>query len=265
MPYVKIRPVKLKQPQRVERVIVEPCFVRELILAQPRHQPPVGIQPFFHKAFKLFRLGKISFVSEYPCRARERHQHKTVPRRQHLVVHGQLHSPLAEDAELLAKLVVALRQKAPAVVQQEVRDVVAVEVALGRNVIALAEVLSLRADDFFHLVLGEEIVRALAPAGVGVLRRGKAAALKLQLAQAVVERRLRHIPPEREMPVLPRLSIAQRKHCVIVQRLFKMRRKPLPVGRVPAEAAADMVVDPAAVHLLQGVFNHCAKALIPGG
>ena len=61
------------------------------------------------------------------------------------------------------------------------------------------------------------------------------------------------------MSLLPGLGIAQGQQGVVVERLFKMRREPFPVGAVAAEAAAEMVKNAAAVHLLQREFRHCAQ------
>ena len=128
------------------------------------------------------------------------------------------------------------------------------EVALGRDVIAFAEVLSvLRAEHRADLLRREEVVSALLAAAVGVLPGGKAAVLLPQLAQAVVQRALRDCAPEGVAPLLPGLGEAQGQQGVVVERLFKMRREPFPVGAVAAEAAAEMVKNAAAVSFICGM------------
>ena len=131
------------------------------------------------------------------------------------------------------------------------------EIALGRDIVAFAEVAPVVLSQYaLDLVRSKQIVRALTAAAVSVLPAVITALRRFQLAQAVIERALGGFTPERHMPVLPGLGVAKSQQGVVVQRLFKMRREPLAVGRIAGKAAADMVVYTAPVHLTQGVFDH---------
>ena len=83
------------------------------------------------------------------------------------------------------------------------------EIALIGDVVALAEVPPVvLAEQLFDLGWGEEIVRALLAAAVRVLPAVESAAVRAQLAQAVIQRRLRDLTVQCHAAVLPRLGIA---------------------------------------------------------
>ena len=121
---------------------------------------------------------------------------------------------------------------------------------------------ALVAEDALHLIGREEIVRTLVPAAVGILPAEEAAVRSLELAQAVVKRVLGHGAPERHVSILPRLGICECQQGVVIERLFKMRRKPLAVSGVAGKAAADMVIDAALVHLPQRVLDHLPRLFL---
>ena len=66
------------------------------------------------------------------------------------------------------------------------------------------------------------------------------------------------------MPILPGLGVHQGQQGVVVKRFFKVRGQPLPVGRIAGEAAAEMVIDAAPVHLPQAVVRHLAVFFVLG-
>ena len=84
--------------------------------------------------------------------------------------------------------------------------------------------------------------------GVGVLRRGEAAARQAQLAHHVVERLLRHVAVPLLAGEQPRVEVRRDEERVVVEHLLEVRHEPLRVDRVAVEAAADEVVHPAGRH-----------------
>ena len=60
------------------------------------------------------------------------------------------------------------------------------------------------------------------------------------------------------------LRIRQREQGIVVEHLFEMRHQPLLIGGVPAEAAADVIEDPAPKHMLQRTLRHGSRCAIAG-
>ena len=193
----------------------------------------------------------------------KRHEYEAVPCGEYLRVRPQLAARGAVEAQLLAEIVIALGEEIPAGVYQKIRNAAAVEIALGRDVVALAEVPpGVIAEDLFHLVRGKEIICALNAAAVRILTAVIPALRGQQLAHAVVECALGHIAVERHAAALPRLNIGVCKQRVVVQRLFKVRREPFAVGGVARKTAAEMVEYAALIHRLERILDHCAGLFI---
>ena len=63
---------------------------------------------------------------------------------------------------------------------------------------------------------------------------------------------------------LERFAIRQRHDRLIVEHLLEMGQQPLPVGGIAVETVTDMIVDPSAAHLPQGMLHHLQHVMIPG-
>ena len=77
-----------------------------------------------------------------------------------------------------------------------------------------------------------------------------------QIALHIVKNPPRHPREHLAAGRLFRLEIIQGDLGLIVEHFLEMRHEPLLVDRVPVEAAAQMVVQPALGHFLQGVPRH---------
>ena len=104
----------------------------------------------------------------------------------------------------------------------------------------------------------------LNPLTVRVLGAVEAAFGRGQLAQHVVQRLLNNLPQLRLAGDLPGVEIGARQLRVVVEHLLEVRHEPVGVGAVAVEAAAELVVDPAAGHLGQGVGDGLPLLLIAG-
>ena len=91
----------------------------------------------------------------------------------------------------------------------------------------------------------------LDPVRVGVLAGGERPVVGGQLADHVVER------PDRDRAIAlvagerPGVQVDARELRVVVQHLLEMRHEPAGVGRVPVEAAAELVAQPAVGHRVE--------------
>ena len=263
---VEVQTVELQQAERGENAVVKLGGERRraALVADGgealRRRRPCGME---QEVCELPRGRGVTRIVENPRRPRQRREHQPVPRGETLGVRQQRAALAAVEPQALGKVVVAFADEIPALVDEQVGDAFPVVVALGGDVIALAEMLSvLRAEHRADLLRRKEIILTLLAAAVRVLPAGKAAVLLPQLTQAVVERALGDRAPEGVAPLLPGLGAAERQQRVIVERLFKVRREPLPVGAVAAEAAAQVVVNAAAEHLLQRELRHCAESFV---
>ena len=63
---------------------------------------------------------------------------------------------------------------------------------------------------------------------------------------------------------LPCMEVERDELCVVVEHLLEVRDEPERVDRVTSEAAADLVIDAAAGHLLQGCGDHVQRILVAG-
>ena len=114
------------------------------------------------------------------------------------------------------------------------------------------------------LLRGEQIIGPFHAAAVRILTTEETALLSLQFPQTVVQGALRHAAVQGDVPILPGLGVHQGQQGVVVKRLFKMGSQPLPVCGVAGKAPAEMVIDPAPVHLPQAVVRHLAELFVLG-
>ena len=118
--------------------------------------------------------------------------------------------------------------------------------------------------DGFDLLRGEQVIGPFHAAAVRVLTAVEAALLSLQLPQTVVQGALRHAAVQGNVPILPGLGVHQGQQGIVIEGLFKVGGQPLPVGGIAGEAAAEMVIDTAPVHLPQAVIRHLAELFVLG-
>jgi len=105
---------------------------------------------------------------------------------------------------------------------------------------------------------------ALDPAAVGVLRGGEAAAGQPHLAQRVVEHVGGGPPPALLAAELPGVQVHGSQLGVVVEHLLEVGHGPLSVDGVAVEAAADLVVDAAARHPVEGDLGGVPEGRVPG-
>ena len=86
---------------------------------------------------------------------------------------------------------------------------------------------------------------------VGVLAGRERAVGRRELADQVVEHALGDLAEARVTGLRPRVQVDPRELRVVVEHLLEVRDEPDRVGRVPVEAAAQLVVDAAVGHLLE--------------
>ena len=264
---VIVRPIELQKAQRRKHIVAQ--LGREegrsfLIYDGPQalRLGGPGLRP--QEGGQILRVAPVAPIVKDPGRLGQGHQHQAVPAGEQLGIRAQGAALRPIEAQPLPELLIALGQQVPALVEQQVGDARAVEVALGGDVVALAKVPPVvLAQDGLHLLRCEEIVLSLHALAVRVLAAVKATVRRAQLPQAVVQRGLGHLPVEGQTPLLPGLGIAEGQQGVVVQGLFKMRGQPLPVRGVAGKAAAQVVVDAAAVHLPQRVFHELPGFFVP--
>ena len=197
----------------------------------------------------------------------ERGDHQAVPVGQHLVV------PARPDALVAHRLQPGAQARQPlllGVAQQRRRavamqDGVMLPVALRRDVVDLLEEGRIGAQHRIDLGLVPDIELALDAFAVGVVGRGKAAALGHHLAQHPVAGLGDARGVERASGLLPDQGQQIDELGIVVEHLLEMRDQPLVVGGVAREAAAQMIVDAALAHAVErdgdGVEQPCVGAL----
>ena len=97
---------------------------------------------------------------------------------------------------------------------------------------------------------------------VGVLAGRERTVRQGQLARHVVQRVLHDRPVARLAGELPRVEVGAGELGVVVEHLLEVGHQPLPVGRVAREAAAQLVVDAAVGHGVQGAAHHRQRRLV---
>ena len=107
--------------------------------------------------------------------------------------------------------------------------------------------------------------QALDAVGVGVLRRGEAAALERELAQHVLDRLLDDLAVALLAEHEPAVQVGDGELRVVVEHLLEVRHEPALVDRVAVEAAADEVVHPAGRHPVERPLGHLALASARAG
>ena len=185
----------------------------------------------------------------------QRGDHQRVPRGQALVVQAGADPVRAGLEQPAANLVERLRGwLGPSPLQDQ-----------GVLERSRAEVLErgggqVRAEGIAQLGLAPHVELALDALGVGVERRAEAALGTAHLAQRPVER-LAANPPEALPPRdLPAVEVGAGEQRVVVEHLLEVGHGPGGVDRVAGEAAADLVVDPAAGHRLERAERHLVLA-----
>src|SRR5207249_4179858 len=197
--------------------------------------------------------------------------HQAVPAREDLLIAQGLDPALAHFQQLAARLGdesfplplmthCSLRSNGcpggmgggeydPAVGVDQVGNVLALEVAVVRDVIDAAEDLAqIGPQDSLDLRLIPDKILALVPFAVGVLRRIEPAVRMDHLAADVRERLLDDLLEAWLTAQPPAIQVEPDELCVVIEHLLEMRHQPLAVRRVAVKAAADVVVDAAGPH-----------------
>ena len=115
-----------------------------------------------------------------------------------------------------------------------------------------------------HLVGSPHVEAALLPLGVGVLGRVQPSTGGGQLGEHVADGLLDDLEPARLTTALPGVQIGANQAGLVVEHLLEVRHRPAGVGRVPGEAAPDVVVDPACRHRPQRRGGHGERPLLAG-
>ena len=109
------------------------------------------------------------------------------------------------------------------------------------------------------LVRGPDVEAALLALGVGVEGRVEAALGAAHLAQRPVERLLADPPVALVAEHLPAVQVGAGQQGVVVEHLLEVGDEPGGVDRVAGEAAADLVVDAAGHHRVEGQLDDLAS------
>ena len=96
--------------------------------------------------------------------------------------------------------------------------------------------------------------------GVGVLRRGEAAAFEAELAQRVLDRLLDDAAVALLAGHEPAVQVRGDEQRVVVEHLLEVRHEPLLVDGVAVEAAADEVVHAARRHAVERAAHEVERA-----
>ena len=112
------------------------------------------------------------------------------------------------------------------------------------------------------LVGGPHEELALVALGVRVLRRVEAARRIRHLAQDVVERLLADPPILGVAEGKPAVQVERGELAVVVEHFLEVGHQPLGVDRVAVEAAAELVVHPAAGHARERGLDHLPGARV---
>ena len=140
---------------------------------------------------------------------------------------------------------------------EQIGDAEAVEVSLFRDVIAGVKggplVFSQHSQ---HFLRAKGVVGALAAVAVGILGADKGAGGQGHLFEEIAGGLRGHLAVKRPSRDSVGLAVGQHQQGVVVEHFFKVGDAKGPVGGIPAESAADVVVDAPAVKLLQSFFRH---------
>ena len=105
---------------------------------------------------------------------------------------------------------------------------------------------------------------ALLPLRVGVGGRVEAPLGRGHLPQQIVQGLAQHPGEVRPPGHLPGLGVGHRQQGVVVEHLLEVGDQPALVGRVAVEPAADLIVEAAGRHLLEGAGGHLQRLGVAG-
>ena len=214
-------------------------------------------------------------AAEHRGGARHAADHQRVPAHEHLLVAAGPHARCARGEELLPRRIQQLRALLLAAAEPRGDDPERHgdgEVPVPALEIRLAVEAVVRRDD--GVLLGRQQPRdlarrpdvelALLVLGVRVERRVVAAFRRLHLAHHP----LRGLPGnagEKRLPGRrPALGVEPQQRAVVVEHFLEVRDGPGRIHRVAAEAAAELVVDAALCHALEGEHRDVQRLLVAG-
>ncbi len=210
--------------------------VAQLAQEEPR-RPPGGRQP----------VGPV----EDGRRLGQRRHEEGVPGQQHLVVEAGPH-PLVAGGQQEGTGPLD-RGRPGCGPLGDVQDRAALEVpALGDAVVAGDHGGVVGSEDGGELGGRPHVEAALDALGVGVLGRGEPARRLGQVREDVADRLLDHEPVALLAEEHVGVEVGPGQQRLVVEHLLEVGDQPHPVGRVAVEAAAQLVVQPAARHGVEG-------------
>ena len=146
----------------------------------------------------------------------------------------------------------------------EVQDVPALEVALGGDSPKADDGVRViqpgRVQDLAKLVLRPDVEEPFDALGVRIECREEAALGAPHLAEHPFEGALACLAPALVANCLIAVEVGAREKGVVVEHLLEVRDQPLRVDGVASEAAADVIVDAAGEHAVEGPGHHLALA-----
>ena len=172
------------------------------------------------------------------------------------IPHRQQRGPRPPDCRRQIRLGYAVLRGVIGRRARHIKDVGALKVApLGNAVVAHHQIgVSPQQGAQFGRRPHEKL--ALHALAVGILRRVESAGRVGHFPQRIVQRLLGNAAVEGVGGNLPGVQVQAGQQGVVVQHLFKVRHQPVAIGGIAVKAAANLVVDAAVRHLVQGQFHH---------
>ncbi len=252
------RAVQLQQAPGIEGIVVQLAGMCGIAVPPARQQTAVFIAQIVLDKVRCLR-GRVLIVRlvKNQSRAGKCRDHQAVPRGEHLVIPMQCGPTAPVVRHLFQHRRHVVRLLFPVGGMHQVENIFPLKIAAFRDAEAAAEACGvLLAQNVREFIRREHIVFALCALAVRILSAVKPAHGVAQLSEHIIQGAAGDLPVIRAMGLLPRLGIGHGEQRVVIQHFFKVRREPLPVGRIAGKAAAHMVKHAAAVHVLERLLRH---------
>ena len=229
------------------------------VTPRAHHATVLGAHVLKEEGGVLTSSVEITLLSERHATSREGREHQAVPSREHLVVQERMYARLTVRIERRARALngdrgldriqlALLTEVSERLILSE--DVRLLPVAMLRHAIPSDRDVGVCSADSLDLIQAPDEELTLNTLAVSVRRRVEAALCAGHLTQDIVEDLRTDLTPILLTGRLPSLDVDPRKLRVVIEHLLEVRYEPGAVYRIAREAAADLIVDPAARHVL---------------
>ena len=259
---------EVEQARLEEGVVVEQARAVGLLVAHVARQLPIGTRVLEQVGGGALGPLHVAGLSQHEAPAREGGDHEAVPGHELLVIQQGRLALGALLIELRADLFQRRRGSGGRhavrrsqlfdreIAPQHVVGALEVGALSGQPVSRQRELRVFGTHDLSHLLGGPDEEDAFLPFAVRVGGGVEGSVRGGHLARHVVEHVARHRRVGLLARDLERLEIGDHEQRVVVEHLLEVRNGPGGLGRVAMEAAAQVVVDSAASHGVQGLGRH---------